>query len=116
MANKHNKYKGHKECYVCGHCGYDCPNATAQAYLDRYDIDWSDIAWNLEKIDCKECYLHDWECISCLFQNSSNCPEYKEPDVIQIIKADDIKSNDEWMKEDIWDEYFEKALTEEIKK
>lgn len=77
MVNKYNKYKGHKECYVCGDCGYNCPNANAEAYLDKYDIDWDDIDWNFKKINCNDCHLHDYECSSCLFMKTGSCPEFK---------------------------------------
>lgn len=70
-----DKYKGHKGCYCCEACSFSCPNAAAEAYCNKYDIDYSDIGY--KEIKCNECAYNDYECDSCYLQYSEDCHEQK---------------------------------------
>lgn len=54
-----------KECFVCSACCYYCPNT------ELYEL-------GEPEIKCDECYYNSGECIDCLFENSKECPEFKE--------------------------------------
>lgn len=63
----------HKDCFVNGHCCYDCPNFQCDEFENRYDLPVSEIG--LERIECKHCYMNTGECDDCLFQGCEECPE-----------------------------------------
>lgn len=68
-----------KDCpkFCNGNCSYRCPNATIEAYDEK----WGGPAaedMGLEKVECKDCYLNEERCDYCYFQNTEECPEYKE--------------------------------------
>ena len=66
-----------KPCFTNAHCCFDCPNAAADEFEERFDIPASDAGY--ERIEsCKVCYLNTGECDDCLFQNSKDCPEVNE--------------------------------------
>lgn len=64
-------YKLHKECFVNGHCTYDCPNFRCDEIENYYDIPCEDAG--LCRIPCKECYLNSFECRDCLFNKTEMC-------------------------------------------
>lgn len=65
----------HKDCFVNGHCAYDCPNFQVDYFEEKYDLPASEVGF--ERIKCKECYLNSFECSDCYLENTDECPEKK---------------------------------------
>lgn len=63
----------HRDCFVNGHCAYDCPNFQVDSFEEKYDLPASEVG--LERIKCKECYLNSFECADCYLKNTDMCPE-----------------------------------------
>ena len=68
--------KRKKECFVNGHCCYDCPNLEVEMVNDLYGFGIAD-DMGLKEIRCIECRYESGECEDCLFANTVNCPIYK---------------------------------------
>ena len=66
-----------RKCFVTIHCSYDCPNSQIDAANDRYGYGIAD-DMGIKKINCKDCHYNSGRCEDCLFENSKECPEYKE--------------------------------------
>lgn len=64
-----------QECFVNGHCCYDCPNFEIQTVEERYGAGIADDI-GLEEVECKNCYYNSGECKDCLLKNSPDCPKY----------------------------------------
>ena len=64
-------------CFVNAHCSYDCPNFQIDIVNDRFGYGIAD-DMGLEKISWRECCYDSGKCDDCLFENSRDCPEYKE--------------------------------------
>ena len=68
--------KRKKECFVNGHCCYECPNFGVQEVYDKYGYRGV-VDMGLKEIKCSECLYESGECEDCLFANTVNCPVYK---------------------------------------
>lgn len=66
-----------KKCFVNAHCSCDCPNFQIDTANEKYGYGIAD-DMGLEEINCKHCYYNSGRCEDCLFENSKECPEYKE--------------------------------------
>lgn len=63
----------HMDCFVNGHCCYDCPNFEIQMANEKYGYGIAD-DMGLKEIKCSECcWEKNAECIDCLFANTENC-------------------------------------------
>lgn len=70
--------KHYKDCFVNGHCGYDCPNNAVFYIDDKYGFGIAeDIGFR--EIKCSECYYESGECKDCLFSNTEHCPNRNSP-------------------------------------
>jgi len=75
-----------QECFVNGHCCYDCPNFEIQTVEERYGAGIAD-DMGLEEVECKNCYYNSGECKNCLLENSPDCPKYRQ----ELERVDDEK-------------------------
>ena len=60
--------------FVNANCSFNCPNAALEKYLEKYDIDYSDIGQ--ERIKCKDCRYQDKYCTcekDCYLYGSEYC-------------------------------------------
>lgn len=69
MKRKINKEN--RECFVNGHCCYDCPNFQVDLFEDKYDLPASEIG--LERVKCSDCHYQTYDCKDCYFENTDNC-------------------------------------------
>lgn len=66
-----------QECFVNGHCCYDCPNFDIQTADERYGYGIAE-DMGLDEIKCKDCRYNSGECKDCLLENSPDCPKYEK--------------------------------------
>lgn len=67
----------HKNCFVSPHCSYDCPNFQIDIVNEKYGYGIADDI-GLEEINCYDCSYNSGKCNDCLFENSTDCKEYKK--------------------------------------
>ena len=65
-----------QECFVNGHCCYDCPDFQIQTVEERYGYGIAE-DMGLEETECKD----------CLLENSPDCPKYGQ----ELERVDDEK-------------------------
>ena len=66
------------ENFCNAHCSFDCPDADAEYFEDKYGIPASDGGY--EHVECKDCVYADKRCTcdDCYFKGGKECPKKEE--------------------------------------
>lgn len=72
--------KHYKDCFVNGHCAYDCPNNAVDYINDKYGFGIAD-DMEFREIKCSDCRYESGECEDCLFALTEHCPSFKPQNI-----------------------------------